>query len=480
MDIKKTSYNLNTLSNIGKKPGVSKQSVPRDAFIKSKTDPSLSKFSNLSTKEATGLLFSKKEAADLTDPFCLKADGLSAWSATVDPETGTYFAGLSEKGDNGKKFLAAFNPDGSMRWKIDQDSPVYDLTPDKKGGVIVRKWTKIFSYDKDGNKSWEFSLPDTQDTFSEKPVIGPDNTVYYSTRKNESEPYKTDMSIVAVKDGKLKWVYDGGNQQNNNVDMIVTKKGNILFTVQEERKPKSLMRRMTHGNEKKNFLVCLNPDGSKKFEIEVGVKGYKSVRPIEGSDGNIIYVDKNDNAINSITPDGELKWSCPVEGIGRPPAVDDQGNIYVPTGDIFLMHTPPNSALVCIDGKSGEKKWDYKIANRAVKDSPLIKDNEIYLPITREYGKNENDGYLKLNQKGAKLDLINETSSDGNGFVYLPNNELIVSSGNNHHLQSFGSLEKIPEESITKQSGNVNEEEGKIELKEKTVVIGGVELKKGK
>ena len=482
MNIKKTSYNLNTLSNTAKKPGVSKQSIPRDTFVKSTTNASLSKVSNLTIKNSTDILFSQERKV-LRDPFGLKANDLYAGSATVDPETGNFFAGLAENRDNGKNFLAAFNPNGSMRWKVEHDKPVVDITPDKKGGVVLRLWANIYSYDGDGNKNWEFSIPNTGG-FYEMPVVGPDNTVYYATHKKEQESNENNMSVVAVKDGKLKWLYERENHFLNNLDMIVTKKGDLLLTVHEERNPKSLLRKMTNKKDKKNFLVCLNPDGSKKFEIEVDTNEHKSVRPVESPDGSIIYVDKKDNAINSISPDGELKWSCPVKNISSDPVVDEKGNIYIATGDTQLMTTPPKSSLICIDGKSGKQRWNHRVDNRAIKSSPIFKDDSLYLPVTGELGAVLDDCYLKMDKNGNNQSFVKKTGDDGSGFVYLENNELLLNSDKEYQIRTFGLEEQISQESIDELSGNdtenVNNNEGKIQLKEKTVVIGGVELEKRK
>lgn len=191
----------------------------------------------LSAKEASRVIFSGKTIKDLIDPFDLKTRNFSAQSVTVDPETGTFFMGLVDENDRSKRFIAAYEPDDAQRWKIPFDGPIYGIVPDKNKGVVVRLWNKIFSYDKNGNMNWEFALPDTTRRFPEPPVIGPDNTVYYTTEKGNRKTSQKNLSIVSVKDGKLNWVKEYESEETNNVDICVTKKGNILFTAEKKKNP---------------------------------------------------------------------------------------------------------------------------------------------------------------------------------------------------------------------------------------------------
>lgn len=483
MTIDRISFSYNTSPNITGKAGNLPPEVKGDTFVKSVSanpasgsDPTIN---GIYAKEASNILFSIKNAKDNIDPFGLKVNNLSAQSATVDPQTGTYFMGLVDKADGQKRYIAAFEPDGSSKWKVPFEADIFGMVPDNKGGVIVRLYSKIFNFDGDGNQNWKFNLPNTGEEYHEPPVFGPDNSLFYCTEKEGSVEMKNNLSIVALKDGELQWVSEHGNGNNKCVDITVTKKGNLLFTAEEERKPDSLMRRMRGKSDKKRFLICLNPDGSKKFEKEVIKTDYRSVCATEGPDGTIYHLSDGGESLNAITPDGEEKWKCPTDRISWAPVIDEKGNIYVATGSECLG-VVPESSIVCIDSKDGSKKWEHKI-DRAATAPPLFKGDFIYLKVSKQYKDGSVDGYMKVNRDGSSVEFLNETANDGDALKYLSDGTLITRTGgyynNNYQAVQMTSLGSI---SPDMKSEMVQDKSGTIEVKDKSVVIGGVELKRGK
>lgn len=482
MDIGRISPNFNRTSSI-QGAGTANPLIQRDSFTKSGASGSIdgtASITGLSPQLASGILFSGKKASDLIDPFNLKTEGFQAWSAASNPETGGYFAGLVKgTGSDQKSYLASFNPDGSVKWKAPFNAPVYYMVPDKNGGVLVRKWSKILSYDKHGDKSWDYELPGSNDSFNELPIAGPDNSIFYATGKEDKKSGEKKMSVVSVKDGKLQWSYDADNNINNRAGLTVTKQGNVLFTCEGLKKPDTLLKKLFSSGEKTRYLVCLNPDGTKKFEKEVTLIAYNSARPVEGSDGSIFYLSDNDGSLNAITPDGESKWTFEQENISHAPVIDGKGNIYITTGSTMVLHEPPESSIICIDEKTGEKKWEQKF-ERGIETEPILSGDSIFLKVTKTYEPGNEPGFIKMNEKGEVLDMLKKNGDDGDGFVYLDNNSVVTRTEEKYTLTPFGSLSSMSPEAQQELAGTKTGETGKIEVKEKSVVIGGVTLKRGK
>ncbi len=482
MDIGRISQNFNNTTSI-QGTGAANPLIQRDSFTKSGVSGSIDKTTNItgiSPQLASGILFSGKKASDLTDPFALKSEGLQAWSGTYDTESGSYFAGLVKgSGDDKKCFLSSFNPDGSLKWKVPMEKPVYDMIPDKQGGVVVRQWNRVFSYDKNGKESWDFTLPNSNQSYNSLPVTGPDNTIFYTTGNTDSSIDGKNMSIVAIKDGKLKWTYRANNQIFSNIDILVTKQGNVFFTTEEKKKPESLLQKLFPPNEKTHYLVCLNPDGTKKFETEVIPNDYGSNHAIEGSNGNIFYLSDKGKSLNAMTPEGESLWTFSGENISHSPVADGKGNIYITTGFTLILHDPPESSVICIDEKTGEKKWERKF-ERGIETEPLLTDNGIALKVTKTFETGSEPGFIQLNEKGADIGFLKETAGDGDGLVYLNNNHVVTRSGGKYILKPFMELNRINPGTAQDLTGTKAGETGKIEVKEKSVVIGGVTLKRGK
>lgn len=488
MDIRKMGLYNSASANNRLKPAETHIKEQHDTFVKTEAKMSLSetglKTDGLTAKEASRVVFSKKTVKDLVDPFDLKTRNFSAQSATVDPETGTFFMGLVDESDRSKRSVAAFEPNGALRWEIPFDGPIYGIVPDKNKGVVVRLWDKIFSYDKDGNMNWKFALPHTTRRFPEPPVIGPDNTVYYSTEKGNRRTSPKNLSIVSIKDGKLNWVKDYESDESKNVDIRITKKGNILFTAEAKKEPGSIMDRLIGKEEKKRILVCLKPDGKEIFEKEVVSLNTNSAHPIEGPNGTIYHVSDMGKSLIAMAPEGELKWESKLDQpISRTPAIDDKANIFITTGDFRDSSGRQKTSIICIDGNDGVQKWEHT-TKRVIESPPIINGDSVYMAVSENISTDEKKGYYKVNRDGSSLEFFNKTSDDGVGIRYLPDNSVFTRTdgynGNNYMVVPMGSLKCVSPESVadTPQGGNAGT--GKIEFNDDTVVIGGVKLKRGK
>ncbi len=151
-------------------------------------------------------------------------------------------------------------------------------------------------------------------------------------------------------------------------------------------------------------LFALNQSGEIKWTFDLDCsaeqaswKNEKPISPVIGPDG-VIHVGVNycgswqtPNAwLYAIDPDGQEKWSFECYKILAPPAVDNQGNIYLPA--VFeVPYTPPGETesrtaytykLVGLNNQ-GEEFW--RPAGLCDENSPVIGADGM-IDLTHQYG----------------------------------------------------------------------------------------------
>ena len=136
------------------------------------------------------------------------------------PVGNCYYTGMIGGGDQdkkyGKKYLTAFNPDGSVKWSYDKESMTADPAIDSKGNIYVRSQDHLTALDKDGKELWKCEAKGSSGTENRErmhqsdhrkksfedhtPQIGPDGTVYILSTGDGIG--KEDGGVTAIRNGK--------------------------------------------------------------------------------------------------------------------------------------------------------------------------------------------------------------------------------------------------------------------------------------
>lgn len=99
-------------------------------------------------------------------------------------------------------------------------------------------------------------------------------------------------------------------------------------------------------------LIALNPDGSKKWEFDVGADFVGSFSTPSIADDGTIYVGAN-NGLVAINPNGTGKWTYPVLSYANSPSIATDGTIYISESAGFLSAVNPDGSL----------KWTVSMGN---------------------------------------------------------------------------------------------------------------------
>ncbi|MCD4785899.1 MAG: PQQ-binding-like beta-propeller repeat protein [Candidatus Eremiobacteraeota bacterium] len=454
------------------KTGNSNEHIPvqlpsKDVFEKSSkesTSMGLYNKTGLRTSQALDILFSPKNDSDCVNIIDLQRKGFVANSTVFAPRTKTLYASLILEKENSKEnFLAAFNIDGTQKWKVPFEGYHPKLVPDHESGVIVRQGSKIQSYDVNGDKNWEVREDNIK--YDNLPVVGEDNTVYYTTaRKNK-------MHVVAVKDGKEKWAYKTKNFLGT-PGLMVTKDGHVFFSLTEKRLCDTLSKKMLLLHDIKDFLVCLNPDGSLKYEKEYERSADGNCHSIEGPNGHIYYISGKQTSLECMDIDGNKIWEFDAEKkIVHSPVQDSGGNIYIACGDTNNTFCDEGFSITCINENDGKVKWE-KNFDRNIVTSPIVGDDCIYIHTTS--GTFGNDEVIKkISRDGKTARNVSSSKKDCDGLTYLSRDTIITHTDETRQFVKLGGKYDSIEEFPTKEKP---EGTGRIEIQKESVIIGGVKL----
>jgi hypothetical protein len=150
---------------------------------------------------------------------------------------------------------------------------------------FASSWWIFSSMSQNGSNKWEFN---TEGKFMQsKPAIGPDNTVYVTTRTN----------LFAINsDGTQKWIYS--DSLNLESAPAIGKDGEIYLTVSQFGDPfVELLLRY-------RLRIELNPDGTKKWLFGDGNDSFSPRRlPLTGQSTSAPF------QILRAEPDGGVKWT---------------------------------------------------------------------------------------------------------------------------------------------------------------------------
>ena len=286
------------------------------------------------------------------------------------------------------KYLYAVNPDGSLKWRYAPDYWVEALAIGQDDYTYCNSQflgTQCFMslYPTGGTFWWAISA-----TTASSCVVTENGDIYYLRGD----------SIKAIEpDANPKWEYDMDSTQTTNqaAGLVIGYDGTIYTTINKNTTP---------------FLVALNPDGSLKWESEIGgaffslavgtdgtvysvsgslyatdingvlkwvygdgsFNGYYSSSPIIGLDGTVYFFDcggSEKGSLYAVSQSGEFKWRYEdIVGLRLMPLVASDGTIYIGSWDTYLYAINSDGSL----------KWKYEIGDTIWSSLAMSNDGVLY------------------------------------------------------------------------------------------------------
>jgi len=227
-------------------------------------------------------------------------------------EEGTIYVGNTYSDSD---FLYALNPNGTLKWKYWVGRDIFSSPTIGDDGTIYfgsggdyPPTGSINAVYPNGSTKWEFNV---NHVVYSSPAIGYDGTIYCGS-------HDTYLYALYPNNGTVKWKYKTGNWIR--VSPCIDDDGTIYVVSLD------------------NYLHAVNPDGSLKWKTDVRA----GTSPTIGQDGTIYCGYKKLHAINPMN--GSVKWTFNVGGTmrGGTPCNSIDGTIYVGTsdgGEIIAVNT---------------------------------------------------------------------------------------------------------------------------------------------
>ena len=443
--------------------------------------------------------------------------GTFSTAVVFSPMDKCYYTGMIGDQDvdkeEGKKYLTAFNEDGSVKWKFEKESITANPAIDDKGNVFLRTQNNLIALDKNGKELWTCKasgscVSETREECHQRwydgteyedhtPQLLPDGTVCVLADGAGGEFAKS--GVTAIKDGKVQWqseTFNSGDQGPR----LLTKNSNVyVSTIEKIQRKKGFFKKEVV---QRDALTCLNQDGSEKFKIYLNDLHYDGLNsPDEtklfnvGDDGSV-YVLMEKNRFITISSDGEKLWEYEAKPINPGnnrdeirmlgvPVQNRNGNMLVTTLQRKSSNKGWKSQVIEMD-RNGKEVWKKEFDNRLASDPQIAPDGDIYF----RYFENDNktEGIIHLTQSGHILDKLeiqkgNEDVAAILSFTVTPNNSLAIETMHsesyetwNHKRDIFVISTNNESFSITPQKADPDGKAGIIEKTEDFVVINGVKV----
>ncbi len=256
--------------------------------------------------------------------YAINPDGSKKWESEqadgwIDDSPAIASDGTIVFGTTNQNFYG-INPDGSTRWKLVANSNEHSSPAIAADGTIYMgsNYGKFRAFNSDGSEKWGLDIGAVESS----PAIGADGTVYVGS---------SDNNLYAINpNGTQKWAFNTSGPIY--ASPAIGEDGTIYI-----------------GSFDANFYA-VNPDGTEKWHIQI--KDFlgafqHSDSPAIGADGTI-YVTAADTAANTfkkylyaINPDGSVEWRFYADVIQGPPAIADDGTIYVGSsgGTLYAVYS---------------------------------------------------------------------------------------------------------------------------------------------
>ena len=463
--------------------------------------------------ETTPLDQAGKTFSSLREWKSERMHGTSSTSMIFCPVNKCYYSGMLGKGKQdeayGKKYLTAFNPDGSVKWTYDRESMTSDPAVDSKGNVYVRSQNSLIALDKDGKELWKceakgssstnvrermFQIDYRKKSFEDHtPQVGPDGTVYILASGDGIG--KEDGGVTAIRNGKEVWRSKAYPSADKGPRFVV-KNGNIYVSrIDKEQRKKGFIFKE---DVQRDVIACLNPDGSEKFRIYLSEQYVEGVTNPEeakqfrvASDGSI-YVYDNTRKFSKYSADGKKLWEHEVKSFSgsnnyevwlqNPPEPTKDGNLIISVSQRRYSQNEITTVIAEMDG-NGKVNWHKEFETR-ISGAPKIAPNgDIYFKTNdRKKGIDEivhlagNGTQLEKftsKRKYSGIDAIQSYSFSPDGSLSV---ETLHTDGYNVDWNHSREIMVIPSYSQRNTEKNQEQEAGTIEKTKKFVVIGGVRV----
>ncbi|MFO7991634.1 MAG: PQQ-binding-like beta-propeller repeat protein [Thermoplasmata archaeon] len=316
-------------------------------------------------------------------------DGTEKWNFTTGGGVNCSFAiagdGTIYTG-SGDHYMYAINPDGTEKWSYQTVGNVRNSPAlDDYGNIYVGGGDTLYSIRPDGTFNWTY---ETDGNIYSSPAIGDDGTIYLGTLQSNFPLPPAGYLTALNPDGTEKWNNEIGSSSIISSPAIAGD-GTIYI-----------------GSPDYN-LYAFNPDGSEKWLFYIG--NYVDSSPAIEMDGTV-YIGSNDNKLYAVYPDGTERWNFTTgDNILSSPAINSDGTIYVGSSDNKLYAIDPD----------GTERWNFTTGND-VDSSPTIgSDGTIY------FGSDDNkiyalspDGTEKWNNStGDRVWSSPAIASDGTVYI---------------------------------------------------------------
>ena len=326
-----------------------------------------------------------------------------AYSPVIGSDGTIYAAGFNTTDPdplNATKLLLAINPDGTVKWTIEDDFYFKTTASIDSSGIIyvagynnlraiypngTVKWTVapgpdelntpaigpdgtiyvtaaayysgVYAYYPDGTEKWRIAPSGQYYLLSRHcPAIGPDGTIYGCGRTSIPGPGYHPVIRAIYPDGTEKWNFTIlDSQLYSFVALAIGSDGTIYGAVSDRQSTNST-------------LYALNPDGTVNWSFKplYAVTAYSSLAI--APDGTIylgtVNSDRSDGIFYAINPDGTEKWNK--SELTDAITVDSAGTIYVGR---MTLPSRQHGVLSAMTPDDGTEKWSHTLKNRFFTDA---------------------------------------------------------------------------------------------------------------
>ena len=326
----------------------------------------------------------------------------------------------------------AVSPDGTLYFSVDNQT----------------ESATVKSIDgKTGKEKWSSTI---NEFVCSSPMVDVDGNVYVTTQGNRDKNPKKKLSGGLVKfkkrNGKVKWRNSIGDGITESA--VMGKKSRVFVSSLNEQ-----------------FLAVDKDNGKTLWQMNLPAKGsYKnSSKPAIGTDGTV-FIQVSNTKLFALDPGtGKEKWTfnCDTvqdyDGI----TVDEDNNVFIGGRD---------GVLHALDGETGKELWQAKFEGRHHALTTVIPGGMICVA-----GKGSNLVRILDIKTG-----IEKGHTETGGSVYTAprvtdDGTIIVSTGKGS-VHAFKYDERSLLEQVKEDAEASEKTDSKIEIKEKQVIIGGVEL----
>ena len=452
-------------------------------------------------------------------------NGILSMPAVYSPANDCFFTGMVGKGYNdqkvGKRYLTAFNPDGSLRWVYRKESITAEPAFDDKGNIYIRSQNHITALDKNGKETWSCEakgrsgLDDREEVTDDElyeedqpPQVASDGTVYTLVFNDTEDDSQYGCNLAAIKDGKEIWRSVSINTSDGENSFVV--KGDNTYFYKPEKKPGA--KGINDEEMFENVLCCMSSDNKEKFKIQVSepYEGSPSFGPAAsefcvGDDGSIA-VNLSEEKIALYSPDGVKQWDQKA-ATGRfseensifhgPPVILNDGKVLIKQLQRDNIERPWQTVLAKFN-TDGKQIWKLDLCNHE-SSKPMISENgDIFIKVKNIEQKT--DEIIQVNEKGRVINRFTEDRDEDmleqffdereeeisaiQSFELGPDNTLLIETFNPQNKddkwvynRGISVINTGKEYNPTSSKiGKTEKEPGKIEKTKEYIVINGVKV----